>query len=150
MDMGMNTRWNQVVGVRLCAWLICVGSLAGCMHSSGKSSSSTMHPSAQVPSATGKVSAKRSEGNMELSVKVDHMAPPEKIARGATTYVVWAEPAAGGAPQNLGSLKVGEDRSAKLDTTTPSRDMKIIVTPETSPDVTKPSNDPVLWTTINQ
>ena len=145
----MNTRWNQVVGVRLCAWLICVGSLAGCMHS-GQSSSSTMHPSTQVPSATGKVSADRKEGNMKLSVKVEHMAPPEKISQGATTYVVWAEPAAGGPAQNLGALKIGDDRSAKLDTTTPARDMKIIVTPENSPDVTHPSADPVLWTTINQ
>src|SRR4051812_16873863 len=146
----MNTRWNKVVGVRLCAWLICVGSLAGCGMMGSSSKGTTMHAASNVPSATGEVSTKREENNMKLSVKVEHMAPPEKVAQGATTYVVWAEPASGGPPQNLGSLKVGEERSAKLETVTAARDMKIIVTPEQAPGVSKPSQQPVLWTNINE
>jgi hypothetical protein len=146
----MTTHWNQIVGARLLAWLTCVGLLAGCMHTSSGGSRVPLQASAGIPSAKGEVDASQKEGNMKLSVKVQHMAPPQKLAQGATTYVVWSEPIAGGPPQNLGSLKLADDRSAKLDTVTPARDMKIVITPEPSTGVTKPSAQPVLWTTITQ
>jgi hypothetical protein len=148
----MKTHSNRVVGARLFAWLTCVGLFAGCMHSSSGSERVPLQTSSNVPSATGDVKAKvEKDGNMKISVAVDHMAPPQKVSQGATTYVVWAQPITGGPAQNLGSLKINSsERSAKLDTMTSARDMKILVTPEPSPAVTKPSASPVLWTTVTQ
>src|SRR5207344_1748307 len=106
----------QLSGVRRFAWLGCVTFLAACgMIGGGKNKETTpMQSSSSAPAATGSVAAKREAGNYDISVAVQHMAPPEKIAHGATTYVVWAEPTAGGAPQNIGQLKLDKDqRSGK-------------------------------------
>lgn len=107
-----------------------------------------MHAASDAPAATGSVKTKREAGNYHLAVAVEHMAPAEKMVDGATTYVVWAEPVAGGAPQNLGSLKVDDKRNGKLNTVTSARDLKITVTAEPTAEAAKPSGKPLLWTRI--
>jgi hypothetical protein len=153
METVMDTRHIQLPGVRSLAWLISVSLFAGCgiFGGGGGSEATPMHASSTAPAATGSVKAKREKGNYNLSVAVEHMAPAEKLVNGATTYVVWAQPTNGsGTPQNLGSLKVGENRSGKLNTVTSARDMKITVTAEPEASVSKPTGEPLLWTRINE
>src|SRR5688500_8016789 len=69
-----------------------------------------------VPAADGVAEVRRDEnGNAQLDIKVDHLAPPERIAPGATSYVVWVKPMRGDMKlQNLGALRVDKNLSGEL------------------------------------
>lgn len=103
-----------------------------------------------VPAAAGEVEAKRTDNrNTEVEVTVEHLAPPERVAKGATTYVVWARPLAGDAkPQNLGAMSVNADREGSLKTKTAHESFELLITPEKTPTATSPSNDAVLKATV--
>jgi hypothetical protein len=108
-----------------------------------------MNVSPQLPGATGKVKViGPDEGNLRLTVEVEHLAQPQQVFDGATTYVVWVVPQ-GGDPQNVGGLNVGEDLKAKLETRTPFRTFEVVVTAESSPNVVSPSDKRVLYVTIS-
>ena len=64
-------------------------------------------------------------GNTALTVQVKHLAPPEKVASGASTYVVWATPMdANAEAQNLGALTVDTDRTGELRTLTSPQELR--------------------------
>lgn len=127
---------------------------AGCSHMPFSSSGGTpMLASPRVPAAQGAVSIKDADnGNMKLAVSVKHMAPPEKVATGASSYVVWLKPLATGndneAPQNLGALAVNKDQEGEFDTVTSYRQFDIFVTAEPQPGSTAPTGEQLLSTTI--
>jgi hypothetical protein len=104
-----------------------------------------------TPSSQGEVAVSRtSEGNMDLNIKVEHMAPPNRLVPGASTYVAWGQPpGVQGTPQNLGALNLDSDRSGELKTTTGARNLKIMVTPEVSASAKAPTNKPVMWGTVS-
>lgn len=129
---------------------------AACSHMPWSSSSSAGTPmlaSSRVPAAEGRVNVKEGDnGNVKLAVEVKHMAPPERVATGASSYVVWLKPLATGneneAPQNLGALAVNKDQEGELDTTTPYRQFDLFVTAEPQPNSTAPTGEQLLSTTI--
>jgi len=86
---------------------------------------------------------------MNLAIKVEHMAPPNRLVAGASTYVAWAQSPSGSTPQNLGALTLSSDRTGELKTTTGARNLKIIVTPEVSAAAKSPTNKPVMWGTVS-
>jgi hypothetical protein len=104
-----------------------------------------------TPSAEGQVAVEKTkEGNMNLAIKVEHMAPPNRLVPGASTYVAWAQtPDGSGQPQNLGALNLSSDRAGELKTTTGARNLKIIVTPEMNSSAKAPSNKAVMWATVS-
>lgn len=111
--------------------------------------SQRMTASRSVPAAEGSVKVEAgSSDNTSLLIEVRHMAPPQNLAPGATTFVVWAEAPAGGPPQNLGALDVGADRSGRLRTLTPLRRMRVFVTAEASAASATPSTSPLLSASI--
>jgi hypothetical protein len=62
------------------------------------------------------------------------------VKTGASVYVVWIEPQnAQRQRQNIGVLKLDEDKRGRLETVTPFRDFRIFVTAEPAPNVTEPS-----------
>jgi hypothetical protein len=130
---------------------------AACSHMPWNSSSSgaPMLASPRVPAATGEVSVKDADnGNVKLEVQVKHMAPPEKVATGASSYVVWLKPLATGneneQPQNLGALAVNKDQEGEFNTTTSYRQFDIFVTAEPQPGSTAPTGEQLLSTTIRR
>jgi hypothetical protein len=105
----------------------------------GPSPEVRMVSSPDIPAAQGTVRATPGEnGNTTLRVFVRHLAPPQKVRPDATTYVVWVQPA-GGAPQNMGALKVDDDLRGTLTTVTPLTSFEVFITVETSPKVQEPS-----------
>lgn len=100
----------------------------------------------KTPAAVGTVETKRTDNqNTEVDVSVEHLAPPGRVASGATTYVVWAQPGEPEArPQNIGSMAIDRDREGELKTKTPYKDFTLFITPEANPGATEPSNEPVL------
>jgi hypothetical protein len=59
----------------------------------GGGSAVHLQSGAQAPAAEGEVKTKLTkDGNTAVAVTVKHLAPPDRLARDATTYVVWAHP----------------------------------------------------------
>lgn len=82
-------------------------------------------------------------------MQVKYLAPPEKVASGASTYVVWAKPMAANAePQNLGALTVDKERTGELRTLTPLKSFEVVVTAEASGKVMASSSVEVLKATV--
>ena len=123
-----------------------LGALAtGC---AGPSPEVRMVSSPDIPAAQGTVRATAGEnGNTRLSVFVRHLAPPEKVRAGATTYVVWVEPP-GGEPQNMGALKVDEDLRGSLTTVTPLKSFGVFITVEKSATAQEPSDQNLLSASV--
>lgn len=97
-----------------------------------------------VPAAQGQIKASKAEGNnTDLQVKVSHLAQPQRVASGATNYVVWIQPEGARSFQNIGILQVGRDLEGQYETTIPYRDFRIVVTPEPSGAVVQPSGPAV-------
>ena len=89
--------------------------------------------SPNAPAASGELTTEEGEnGNLKLAIEVKHLAAPEKVQPGAKVYVVWVE-AAGAAPQNVGALRLDEDHTGRLDTTTPHRRFNLAITAEEEP-----------------
>ena len=93
------------------------------------------------------VAAAQKDGNHKVEIEVKHLAPPEMVATGASTYVVWLRPQ-NGRPQNIGALQVNKDRKAELKTKTPYKAFEISVTPESNPGATAPTGVTVMSTSV--
>lgn len=105
-----------------------------------------LYGGATAPAAQGTVkSSKGPNDNLRLKISVQHLAPPDRLAPGATVFVVWARPARqGGIAQNLGALKIDKDLTGTLETVTPLQNFDLLITPESSAEVQSPSNISVL------
>jgi hypothetical protein len=105
----------------------------------------------RMPAAEGTVTVGEAENdNTALEVSVRHLAPPEKIAPEATTYVVWARASAADRVQNLGALKVNDDLRGTLKTVTPLRTFDVFITAEASPTAQSPSSDGLLTASVER
>jgi hypothetical protein len=103
----------------------------------------TMRASDKVPAAQGTVRISDADnGNTGLSIRVQHLAPPSKIAPDATTYVVWIQPR-NGTIQSVGAMSLDDDLEGSLDAVTPHKRFVVTVTPEPSAQVSGPSHEPV-------
>jgi hypothetical protein len=127
-----------------------------------------LNASPRAPAAQGEVTTSRtSDQNTAISVRVKHLAPPDRIAQGATTYVVWIRPL--GIPNaktdterqqvageddtatifNLGGLRIGKELDGVLETVTPYKSFELFITAEPSSAVMAPHDDRILWTTVS-
>lgn len=108
--------------------------------------------SPRVPSAEGTVTARDAgNNNTAVEVQVKHLARPQRIDPGASTYVVWARPLNDfGRAQSLGALSVDQELTGRLSTTTAFRDFEVFITAESSPQIQDPRGERLLWTTVTQ
>ena len=96
------------------------------------------------PSAVGTVDYKLDRnGNTEMEVKVDHLAPPGNLVPPKQAYVVWVA-APGQPPQNKGVLKVNSDQQGSIKMISPEKRADVFVTAEDDPYVTQPTGPEVL------
>ena len=107
--------------------------------------------SEKIPATRAQLSfAKTDNDNTKIDLKVNHLAEPERVVPGATTYIVWVRPTGDAPAQNLGALKVDRNLKAKLETVTPQKNFELFVTAESSPLVTNPSGEALMWTTVRR
>jgi hypothetical protein len=108
----------------------------------------TLQAERSVPGAQGKVQvAKEDNGNRDLKVEAQHLAPPDKAFPGMSTYVVWLKPQ-NGQPLNIGVLNPDKDRKAELKTTTPFTSFEILVTAENGPTPMQPGSNEVMTANV--
>lgn len=97
--------------------------------------------STEIPAARGAVRLKHTKnGNVEIKLRVKHLAPPGRITPGADVFVVWVRGLAPGAEaQNLGALQVDKNLSGKLTAVTSMSSFDLFLTCEQSQTTTAPS-----------
>lgn len=102
----------------------------------------TLQPSPRLVAAQGKVLVGNvgKDGNRQVWVEVDHLAPPER-AFGKQAYVVWVVPRQGGEAQNMGVLMPNDNLKANLSFTTAFNNFDVVVTAEEQTNATSPSED---------
>jgi anti-sigma-K factor RskA len=140
----------NVTEKRVGRWVAAVAAVlvwVGCAHSRNLSKGKqtwALSASRDVPAASGTLVVEdESNGNRELELKVEHLAPPSKVFHDATQYVVWIIPEEG-SPQNMGVLPLEGDLSAKFKTETAYRSFSVAITAETAADATEPSHHRVM------
>lgn len=79
-------------------------------------------------------------GNRMLTLVLDHLPPPSRLAEGMTAYAVWVVPA-NGTPTKAGNLEYDEDaRQGRLMATTPHAQFTLKVTAEADGTAVTPSD----------
>lgn len=68
--------------------------------------------------------------NSVIEIRAEHLPPPARLGPGLKTYVVWVESTDGAFSANVGMLKVGEQQTGTLTTTTPLREFLVRITAE--------------------
>lgn len=109
--------------------------------------------SAEVPAARGTVSSKIAEnGNTKFDIKVEHLAPPNKVEASASTYVVWLKPLETNEPaQNVGALRVDRQRlTGTFEGITSHRRFQLSITAESQTTARNPSGSKVLSAMVLQ
>ena len=138
-------RWG-VAGTLVGA--LALGGACGTMDRAKGMQTWTLNTSDSVQAASGKVLVgTEKDGNTKVKVQVQHLAPPVTVDDDSNAYVVWLQPA-GGEPQNVGVLTVDKDLKGELETRTPFKEFKVIVTAEIVSNVRVPSGPPVMNTSI--
>jgi hypothetical protein len=108
-------------------------------------------PGLLSPASTGKITTSvDSNNNTMVHLKADHLPPPANIDPSLTTYVVWIRPRASTEFTNSGQLKVNEDRTGELTTTTPYHDFDVVITGESTATPRIPSRFVILQGSANQ
>ncbi len=104
----------------------------------------------QTPAAEGQITTgDGGNGNLKLAVEVKHLALPERVSPGATTYTVWVQPA-GAPPQNIGALRVDGELTGRLETLTPLREFELFITTEADQTVPAPTGPRVLSAAVSR
>lgn len=98
-------------------------------------------PSPEIPAAQGTVRLSNTKnGNVQIKLKVKHLALPGRISPGAEVFVFWARGLAPGAePQNLGALIVDKNLNGKLTANTAMPSFDLFLTCEQMQTVTVPA-----------
>ena len=109
----------------------------------------TSSPDIPGAQSTAKVST-TDNGNTQIDLIVEHLASPERVDPGATTYVVWVRGnEAEAQSQNLGALKVDENEKGSISATTPLRSFDLYITAEASQLGAAPAGKTLLYTTVS-
>lgn len=97
--------------------------------------------SREIPAAEGEALIHPTRnGNIEIKLRVRHLAPPGRITPGAEVFVVWARGLEPGAEaQNLGAVKVDKNLNAKFTTVTAKASFDLFLTCEQAQTVLYPS-----------
>jgi hypothetical protein len=108
----------------------------------------TSSPDIPGAQSTAKIST-NDNGNTKIDLVVEHLASPERVDPGATTYVVWVRGnEAEAEPQNLGQLKIGDDEKGSISATTTLRSFDLYITAEPTQLSTAPKGKTLLYTTV--
>lgn len=103
----------------------------------------------KAPDADAAIKIEEQEGgNFLVTVSVQHLLPPDRLAAELTTYAVWFQ-AAGSRPLRVGNLTYdAEDRSGEVVATTTLTSFDIIISGEASETAASPSEHEVFRTSV--
>jgi len=121
--------------------LLILASLVGTAMSA-KTYPLTSEPGAQA--ASGKIDVgKDKNGNVEVTIRTEHLAKPGMLTPPATAYVIWFQEQASD-PANQGQLMVAKSLKSEFKTTTQFKNFEVFVTAEGNPMTKIPPGQVVL------
>ncbi len=82
-------------------------------------------------------------GNTEMDMKAESLAPPSALTPPKNAYLVWIQPP-DAEPHNLGQIAPDKNEKAELKTETPNKRFKIFITAENQAQVKSPEGPTVL------
>jgi hypothetical protein len=126
---------------------VALGSLvAGC----GTTMLKLKSVSGDLAPATGQARVKRvGYGTAQVDVRLSDLAAIKTVDAAATHYVVWAlTPGQGDVAQNLGSMNVSRNGTAKFRGFVTDTALAIFVTAEPTSAMSSPSGDELLWASV--
>lgn len=101
-----------------------------------------------IPSAEAEAVVKKDDNeNYSIKLEIENLTKPERLNPPKKYYVFWAETEQGS--QNLGQIKVKEalfssNQYAKLETTTPHKPLRLVISAENEVDQNSPGTFTVL------
>lgn len=111
----------------------------------------TFLPSPETPAATGKVKIKKdNNNNYNISIRIEHLAPSNRLQPPANTYVVWIVTEQN-ETKNMGQINsstsfLSSKLKASFDTVSPSKPVKVFITAENNGAAFYPGGRTVLTT----
>jgi hypothetical protein len=109
-----------------------------------------LQTSGRIPAAQGEIKISKGDNdNTRMRLKVAHLADPQKLAPGASTYVVWIQ-GSPGPVQNVGALEIDEKQEGSLETVTPHREFQLFITAEAVPTVAVPTSERLLHASVRR
>jgi hypothetical protein len=103
-----------------------------------------------VPAAQGRAELSHdSNGNLVVSLAVQHLARPQDLTPAKSAYVVWFQPR-GQQPVNQGELRVNDKLEGKFKAPTPYNNFDVFVTAEDGPTASSPSGQEVMRQHLEQ
>ncbi len=132
----------------LAVFTVAAGLLATGCYSQG--AQAYMEGTRNQPAAVAQVSYKRDQNrNTDVTLRIEHLSPPERMNPSLNTYVVWVAPVQGGTFERQGALMVDQNRTGSISFLTPLERFKLLITAETSPLVAQPRGEPVMQGTFD-
>lgn len=131
------------------AWLFAAAfALAAC----GGPLKYEIHGTPKAPESDTKVVAdvQEKQSLTKLEITIEHLAPPDRLSSGGTTFVVWAKKG-DAAWQRVGALDYDKDarKGTIKEASVPLTSFELSVTIESKPDPAAPSSDVVLAQKVN-
>lgn len=92
-----------------------------------------------APAAAAEIKTSKSDnGNTNVEVKVKHLAQPEKLANGASVFVLWLKPDGAVQFQNMGAFNVNSSLEGNYELKIPHKTFSFMITPEATASVQTP------------
>jgi hypothetical protein len=131
--------------------LICTLAMALTISGAAWATDFKMQATPVDPGAQGTVTvdAGKAGQNASIKVKVEHPAKPSLLTPPASAYVVWIEQS-GEAPQNGGTIRIGDDEKGEVLMTTTAPRFTVLITAETDTHPQAPSERVVLRSNVQQ
>ena len=137
----------NVIKIALAAFIsiVIISSLQSCARKI------TFLPSSEAPAATGKVKIKKDKnGNYDININVEHLAPSNRLQPPANTYVVWIVTEQN-ETKNMGQINsssgfLSSKLKASFNTVSPSKPVKVFITAENNGAAFYPGSRVVLTT----
>jgi hypothetical protein len=107
----------------------------------------TPRSTSRAPEADATIVAhiNRDQSNTRLQIRVEHLAPPDRIQPGATAYVAWSRAGQAGQWMRIGALQYNpSSRIGELETIAPDTSFDFQITAESAPTVGSPSPNVVV------
>ncbi len=131
------------------SWVVLCAALVGCGGPLRYSPKGTP----RAPEADAFIEAQVNQENAitQLLIKADHLAPPDRLAPGATTYVVWSRKDDSTPWTRVGALKYdpGARKGELNGVSVPMTSFELIVSLEKQGEPAAPSGDVVLTQKVN-
>ena len=111
----------------------------------GGSNATPLDATSHTPAAVGTMNLEKGPNDNTIgSVEVKHLAPPQLLRSDLTVYVVWTRPVGTRDWQNVGQLVVHDDRTGSVDIKVPYATFDVMISAESTGQVTEPSDLVVL------